>query len=323
MMRRIGLKLVLAFSLIFVVFIFIFAKAKNPENTTVFNERYAVYSLHMPDKLEFAGERIPLEYFDIKEGLDRELHINTYWQSQTIFLIKRANRYFPEIEAILKEEGIPDDFKYLAVAESGLTNTVSPANAVGFWQILKNTANDYGLGMNKEIDERFNLEKSTHAACQFLKDSYKIYGNWALSAASYNMGRQGLSKLIETQKENNYFNLALNEETSRYLFRILAIKLIIERPDLYGFHISKSDLYPPLKYNVITIDSSISNLADFAKSKNTNYKLLRLFNPWLRENSLTNMNRCKYSMRIPVDGFRESLYTEISEVSDSIPHELH
>ena len=202
-----------------------------------------------PDSVSFAGERVPLEYFDVKEALDRELHVNTYWQSQTIFMIKRANRYFPEIEAILKEEGVPDDFKYMAMAESGLTNSVSPSNAAGFWQFLKKTSEENGLQVNSEIDERFNIEKSTHAACKFLKNAYAKYGNWTMAAASYNMGKQGLSKQEDFQKEDNYYNLALNEETSRYIFRILAFKLVIKNPELYGFHLTKKIIPTSEIYN--------------------------------------------------------------------------
>ncbi len=317
--RQKGLILLGSFGLVSLVLIFIFA-TKKVENPKEIHENYAVYSLHFPDSVSFAGERVPLEYFDVKEALDRELHVNTYWQSQTIFMIKRANRYFPEIEAILKEEGVPDDFKYMAMAESGLTNSVSPSNAAGFWQFLKKTSEENGLQVNSEIDERFNIEKSTHAACKFLKNAYAKYGNWTMAAASYNMGKQGLSKQQDFQKENNYYNLALNEETSRYIYRILAFKLVIENPELYGFHLTKEDLYPPLKYTTVEVDGTINDWTSFANEHNTNYKMLRLFNPWIRADVLTNKNKFKYTVRIPVEGFRESLYNDTITVDSTLHH---
>jgi membrane-bound lytic murein transglycosylase D len=308
-MRQKGILLLGFIGLVSLIITFIFASGKF-EKSKEFQERYAVFSLHIPAKVDFAGECVPLEYFDVKEALDRELHINTYWQSQTIFMIKRANRYFPEIEAILKDEGVPSDFKYLAMAESGLTNTLSPANAAGFWQFLKKTGLEFNLKIDSEVDERYNLEKSTHAACKFLKSAYSKYGNWTMAAASYNMGKSGLSKQDDFQKENNYYNLALNEETSRYIYRIIAFKLIIETPDFYGFHIAKNDLYPPLKYSTTEVEGNISDWALFANEHKTNYKILRLFNPWIRENVLTNKNKQKFIIRIPEEGFRESLYNE-------------
>jgi membrane-bound lytic murein transglycosylase D len=301
---------VLFCSVIIVSCIFATNKYEKPAEWRI---KHEVFSLKMPDKLSFAGENVPLEYFDVREGLDRELQVNTYWQSQTIFLIKRANRYFPEIEAILKEEGIPDDFKYLAVAESGLTNAVSPANASGFWQLLKSTAKELNLQVDSEVDERFNLEKSTRAACKYLKNSFEKHGNWTIAAAAYNMGGAGILRQMEYQKESNYYNLALNEETSRYLFRILSIKLIIENPENYGFYINKNDLYMPLKYKNILVNYSIADMAEFAKKNNTNYKILRMFNPWIRNNSLTNKASITYNIRIPESGFREAVYIEPSD----------
>ena len=308
-----GLIIVLAF----IVFFFVYSTGKF-ENSVEFRERYAVFSLNVPKSLDFAREAVPLSCYDVKEGLDRELHINTYWQSQTIFLIKRANRYFPEIEKILSEEGVPSDFKYLAVAESGLTNTISPSNAVGFWQFLKNTGKEYGLEINDEVDERYNLEKSTRAACKFLKNAYNEFGSWTMAAAAYNMGRPGIEKQIESQNAKNYYDLYLNEETARYIFRIISIKIILENPETYGFHIATSDLYPPLKYTQVTIDSAIPNLSEFAKLYKTNYKILRMFNPWIRDFSLTNKAKACYTFKIPTEGFRESLYFDMAQTADSI-----
>ncbi len=269
-----------------------------------FKENYSIYALDIPEKLEFAGEPVPMENFDIWESFDRELLVNTYWQSQTLLFIKRANRYFPVIEPILKEYGIPDDFKYLALAESGLTNAVSPANAVGFWQFLRGTAREYGLEVNEEVDERYHLEKSTVAACRFLLESYTRYENWTMAAASYNMGRRGLDNQVSRQKESNYYDLLLNEETRRYIFRIVAIKTIMENPSDYGFHFKETDLYPLLEWFEVQVNSQVESFADFAEKFNTNYKMLKYFNPWLRRSYLTNNSRKTYNIRLPVEGAR-------------------
>lgn len=297
--------------------LFIFSTQKF-ESSAEFREKYAVFSLTIPNDLSFAGEKVPLDYFDVRESLDRELHINTYWQSSTIALIKKANRFLPEIEAILKANNIPDDFKYLAIAESGLSNVISPARASGFWQFLKDTGKQYDLEINEDVDERFNLEKSTRAACNFLQELHDSFGNWTMAAAAYNMGAQGLRKESDNQKESTYYNLYLNEETARYIFRILAIKLIIENPEKYGFHLTKKELYPELKYQIVTVKQSIPDLAEFAKANNTNYKLLKIFNPWLRSNSLSNKKQKEYNIRIPDAGLRENLYENPDNpVSDS------
>lgn len=262
-------------------------------------ESYAVFSVDIPAELTFAGEKVPLEYFDVRESLDRELLSNMYFHSQTIRLIKLSYRYFPQIESVLKEHGIPDDFKYLAIAESGLENVVSPAGAVGFWQIRKGTGTDYGLEINSEVDERYHLEKSTEVACRYLNESFEKYENWTMSAASYNAGRRGVDRQIERQKQEDYYNLLLNEETARYLFRIIAIKLIVENPSEYGFQLSLEDMYQPVPYTTVVVDSTLANLADFAIEHNTNYKLLKFLNPWLRDNVLTNSKRKSYEIRIP------------------------
>lgn len=283
-------------------------KKDSPDNQKYideFNNRYAVYAIDFPKELTFAGEKVPLENFDVYENLDKEFLVNTYWHSQAFLFIKRAYRYFPIIEPILKKNGIPDDFKYLCVAESGLANVVSPAGASGFWQFIKPTGIKYGLEINDEIDERYNLEKSTDAACHYLKDSYELYKDWAMVAASYNAGVGGLDSQIKKQKVNSYYDLLLNEETSRYVFRIIAIKTIMSNPLHFGFHYRKKDLYPPLPADVITIDTSLTDLADFALNKEINYKLLKYFNPWLRQNSLTIKEGKKYLIKIPKKGYRE------------------
>lgn len=279
-----------------------------------FHEKYGVYALELPETIEFAREKVPLQNFDVKESLDAELHINTYWHSRTFLMIKRANRYFPVIEQILKEEGVPDDFKYLVVAESGFENVKSPSGAVGFWQFLKSTAIDYGLEVNAEVDERYNLEKSTRAACKYFKKSYEKYHNWTLVAASYNMGSNGLQRQIVRQKSYNYYDLLLSEETARYVFRVLAFKLILSNPKEYGFYLRDKDLYPIIETYDLKIDSTVNNFADFAIDLGINYKILKYFNPWLRSNKLTNLHRKTYTLKIIKDGSRESSYADSIQI---------
>jgi membrane-bound lytic murein transglycosylase D len=281
-----------------------FMKGPDVPKHEAHNPIYAIYSLDIPENLEFAGEKVPMEYFDVWEAFDRELLVNTYWQSQTLLFIKRANRFFPVIEPILKEYGIPDDFKYLALAESGLTNAISPAGAVGVWQFLRGTAIDYGLEVNDEVDERYHLEKSTVAASRFLLESYNSYGNWTMAAASFNAGRRGMNNQIGIQKETNYYDLLLNEETQRYLFRILAIKEILENPVKYGFYVRETDLYPPIEAIDIEVKTSVKDFADFAKEFNTNYKMVKFLNPWLRKPNLTNRSGKTYIIRLPADEAR-------------------
>jgi hypothetical protein len=267
-------------------------------------ESYSVYGVEFPSWVTFAGEPVPIDLFDVMESLDRELLSNTYFHSQTIRLIKMAHRYFPQIEPVLKKNLVPDDFKYLAVAESGLSQVVSPAKAVGFWQLLKGTAQEYGLEVNAEVDERYHVGKSTDAACQYLIESFKKYGNWTMTAASYNAGRRGMDRQIERQKKDNYYDLLLNEETARYLYRVVAFKLIFENPEAYGFSLSEKDLYQEIPAYTINVDSSIVDFADFAKSLGTNYKILKYLNPWLRDNKLVNSSRKSYEIILPEQGFR-------------------
>lgn len=264
---------------------------------------YAIFPVDLPSDMEFAGEKVPLDQIDILESLDREVLVNTYWQSQTLLFIKRANRFFPIIEDVLKKYNIPDDFKYLAVAESGLMNAVSPANAVGFWQILEGTAKEYGLEVNTEIDERYNLEKSTEAACKYLLESYNKYQSWTMAAASYNAGRRGVDRQVVRQTDKDYYDLLFSEETSRYLFRILSYKLIMSNPGQYGFYLGENDLYPPIPYFEVTLDGRVDNFADFAKRYHITYKTLKWMNPWLRENNLSNHNGTSYFVKIPRKGF--------------------
>jgi hypothetical protein len=256
-------------------------------------------SFHLPRQTDFAGESVPLENFDTRESLDRELLVNGYWHSRTLMILKKSRRYFATIEPILKKYGIPDDFKYLAMAESGFENVVSPAKAAGVWQLLESTAIEYGLEVTEEVDERYNLEKSTEAACLYLKESFKLFGNWTIAAATYNAGRKNLENQIAKQSTGNYYNLLLNEETARYVFRLLAHKLITENPEAYGFHLEENDYYPIIPVNELVIDSSIQNIADFALRNATNYKLIKQFNPWLRQNTLSNKTGKAYRIKVP------------------------
>lgn len=260
---------------------------------------------HLPDFPDFAGEPLPLENFDVQQGLDREFLVNGYWQSQTLLLLKRANRDFPIIEAILKKNGVPDDFKYLAVAESGLSNVVSPAKATGYWQILEATARDYGLEVTDEVDERYSIEKSTEVACRYFLDSYKLYKSWTMAAASYNMGRRGINRQIERQRTDYFYDLLLNEETSRYIYRLVALKTIMTNPEKYGFVLGSDELYPPYRYYEIQINHRVDNLAEFAIRQGTNYKMLKILNPWLRDNVLPNPTGKTYLLKLPEKGSRQ------------------
>ncbi len=257
------------------------------------------YAVDIPGKADFAGETVPLDLYWVREALDRELLTNVYWHSSTLLMLKRANRHFPFIEPLLRAKGIPDDFKYLALAESAFTHTVSPAGASGYWQFMKETAKKHGLEVTEEVDERYHLEKATLAACAYLKEAYSRFGSWTLAAAAYNAGPENIAKPIDIQKGTNFYELLLNQETSRYVFRVLAIKEIHRQPEMYGFHLRQADLYPPIPTTGLLIDSSITDLAAFAKSRGLNYKLLKEFNPWLRKNSLTIKAHKRYTLDLP------------------------
>jgi membrane-bound lytic murein transglycosylase D len=279
-------------------------KSRKDNPKSYFSEDSRPYKL--PDSVNFAGERMPLENFDTRESLEREIITSAYRHSSTILIIKRANRYLPVIEKILKKYNIPDDFKYLAVAESDLSNMVSPAGATGFWQIMPETGKEEGMEINAEVDERYNVEKSTNFACEYFLKSYEKYGSWTLTAASYNGGRNGIDDQIEIQHEKNYYDLLLNEETARYIFRVVSYKLIIADPAAYGFEINKNELYPEIRFNEVKVDSTITDFSNFARKFGTNYKLLKLLNPWLRKPYLTNKTGKTYLIRIPVEGSRIS-----------------
>ena len=276
-------------------------KNKNTEVKGV--NDYNVYALPLPDNLNFAGEPVPVQNPDIKERMDRELLVNTYWQSNGLLLFKRANKYFPIIEPILKEEGVPEDLKYLAVIESGLTQAVSPARATGFWQILKETGKEYGLEVNDNVDERYHIEKSTRAACKYLKASKERFGSWTLAAAAYNAGNYGVSREMERQNVDGYYDLLLGEETGRYVFRILALKEILSNPGKYGFNFQDKDLYTEVPTYKVSVDTAVSDFTKFAEGFGINYKILKIHNPWLREKHLNNSSRKQYSIDIPEEGY--------------------
>ncbi len=261
-------------------------------------------TMYFPPMVDFAGESAPLNIYDVRERFDRELLVNANLHSSTILIIKRANRAFPIIEPILAKYGVPDDFKYLAVIESALApSAVSSSGAKGVWQFMPDTAKEKGMEVNDMVDERYHLEKSTEAACTYLLAAKAKFGTWTLAAASYNGGMNGVNKKIEEQKVNDYYDLLLTDETSRYVFRILALKEIMKNPAKYGFDINPTDLYEKLPTKQIEVDSSISDLAIFAKTQGINYKILKLHNPWMRDKKLTNPTKKKYVIEIPTSGY--------------------
>ncbi len=305
-----------AFAVFAMLVIFSVAGAFKPDNRTGEKKQYPDSlamnrTYQIPDQVWFAGEKMPLDNFDTRESLERELLTSAYRHSSTILIIKRANRYLPVIEKILKENNIPDDFKYLVAAESEYSNMISPAGATGFWQIMEATGKEQGMEINSIVDERYDIEKSTQFACDYFKKSYEKFGNWTLAAASYNGGRTALDEQIQIQKQNNYYDLLLTEETARYIFRAVAYKLVISDPQKYGFALGSRDLYPPLKYFEVKVDTSVSDFSGFAEKFGTNYKLLKFFNPWLRKPFLTPRPGKVYTIKIPADGMRTS------EIQDS------
>lgn len=259
-----------------------------------------VKSISLDKEFSFAGEVVPMDNFDVRERLDRELLRDAYWHSSTVLSIKRAGRFFPVIEKILAEEGLPEDMKYLAVAESSLSNAVSPAGAKGVWQFMKGTGKQYGLEISSEVDERYHLEKSTRAACTYLKSLKKRFGSWTMAAAAYNVGGNKLSKESSVQRSKSYYDLNLNQETARYIFRILAIKEIMNNPEDFGFYIEEKDKYPPLdNYDLIEVKGAISNWGDYAQKYGVSYRMLKVYNPWLVSSSLVNKSKKTYTLKLP------------------------
>ncbi|MBR4739292.1 MAG: transglycosylase SLT domain-containing protein [Bacteroidales bacterium] len=283
-------------------FIFATRKDKNEEeaiHARAIRADYRVYAPSIPDSLSFCGERVPLNLYYVREGLDRELVSNMYYQSNTLFNIKRAVRFFPTIEQILKEEKVPEDMKYLCVIESGLQCVTSPAGAQGYWQFMKATGQKYGLEIGDDIDMRNDLEASTRAACRYLKDLKRRFGGWTEAAAAYNCGEGGLGKRLASQQQVSYYELLLNQETQRYVYRILALKLIMQHPQDYGYHVRRCDTYPVVPTTEVELKGQNVDLVDFAIANGTTYKLLRTLNPWLTSSTLKNKADKTYKVRIP------------------------
>ena len=258
-----------------------------------------IHDIELPEAMEFCGEAVPLDRFYVRESLEREILVNTYRHASTLLLLKRTTRWFPVIEPILLKNNLPRDFVYLAMIESDLTNAVSPSKAVGFWQFLEGTGKQYNLEINKEVDRRYDQEMETQAACNFLNDLYRRFGSWTLAAAAYNCGGGRISRTIEEQQVNSYYDMLLPTETERYVYRILAFKLITENPKQYGFQISDDGWYQPLDYKTVTVTESITDLAAFAVSQGTNLKMLKYYNPWLRSNTLTISPGNSYVIKLP------------------------
>lgn len=277
----------------------------NPNTSGNHLESYQIKPVQIPEKLEFAGEQVPLYDPDVKERLDRELLVNTYWQSHTLLLLKRANRWLPMIDSILRAHDVPADFKYVPLIESTLQNLTSPAGAVGFWQFMERTGKERGLEINDQVDERYDVAKSTVAACKYLKDAHEDFGNWTLVAASFNLGVYGVKRVLRSQDAQSYYDIELNPETSRYLFRILAIKEIFESPQRYGFYFQEEDLYQQIPTKTVEINKSVQNWVDFANRHNVTYKTLKNLNPWIRSRKLNNSSGQSYEVSLPKAAFKD------------------
>lgn len=305
------MKLVLVASLV-CLSIFATAQSRNPRYIkedspaeAIQQERIIGYSPinvqapKTPKSFTLFGERMPLELWDVRERFDRELLVNTYMQGSTSYIIKQMGRWLPMIEKKLAENGVPDDFKYLCIAESALQNQVSKVGASGFWQFMRETAPQYGLYIDNEVDERYNPEKSTDAACKYLKDAYNKFGNWTSAAASYNCGMGGMNGALTSQGETSFYNVLLPEETMRYIFRIAALKYILSNQKMLGFNLGEDDVYKPHQVRRETVSGSLGNLIAYAKSQGTNYKTLKMLNPWLREKTLSNTKGRMYTILLP------------------------
>jgi len=294
-------------------YLFIFSKdatevaAEKNEKTLIGASENLPQNVGLPlsdPAVDFAGEKVPyITDFEVRERIDREILGNTFSHSRTMLVMKRAGRWFPVIEPILKANNAPEDLKYVAVIESDLGNVISPAGATGFWQFMKTTGPEFGLEVSEEVDERYDVQKSTEAACKYFKRAYAKFNSWTLAAASYNMGMAGVSKKLEEQRQNSYYDLDLNTETTRYVARILAMKSLFMNPKAYGFNISNSDLYPQIASTTVLVNGSVPDLNIFAKENNTNLKILKELNPWLRKSILTNAKGKTYEVKVPVANF--------------------
>lgn len=297
--------LAILYIIIFVSALFLINAYNTPQKVSqpeLFPQQYKIIVPHVPKEFKMFGEEVPLMDSDIYERFEREIIVNTYWHSSTILMIKRAARWFPVIEPILERNGIPDDFKYISVIESGLDNVISPAGATGFWQFMKGTAPKYNLDIRNNIDERYHVEKATQAACEYIREAYEKFGSWSTAAASFNMGISGVEKQIERQKTKNYYNMILGDETLRYLFRAMALKVIMNSPEQYGFNIDDENLYEPYETYEVEVTSDIRDLAQWAIEKGINYKWLKILNPWLRDNELDVPAGKTYKIKLPEPG---------------------
>jgi LysM repeat protein len=274
---------------------------ETPQFSAIQSSRFQVYSLEIPDNLNFAGEVVPIRDIDVYERFDKEFHLNTYWQSNTILLMKRANRWFPQVEPILEQHGLPLDFKYVMAVESMFENVTSPRGAAGFWQLMPAAAGEFGLEVNEEVDERYHPIKATHAACLYFKRTRRTFDNWTCALASYNVGVGGLSRVLKSQKMKSYYSILINQETSRYIFRVLALKTIMENPEKYGFNINPRHLYRIEPTREVKVTKTIPDLTDFAIAQGINYKILKQYNPWLRKNALTVREGKSYVILIPTN----------------------
>ena len=305
-MGRVKTIVALAFSvLILTILVIIICKkegiaqsASQGDGDTVATSEFVFTAPYIPNEIDFAGEKVPLNNYWVREGVDRELITASNQHTLTMLSMKRSGRWFPIIEKIMKEEGLPDDFKYLCVAESNLQIVISPAKATGFWQFMEKTAKLYDLEVREEVDERYDVEKSTHAACKYLIGSKKRLGTWSLAAAAYNMGEAGVKKQMTEQSCNSYWNLYLNQETARYMYRIIAYKLIFENPERYHYKLLPEDFYSPIACDTLHVDTTITSLHSFALSQNITYKELKDLNPWLRGKKLT-VTAKPYTIKVP------------------------
>ena len=307
---------ILFLSIFISMFLYIYENNQREKAADYAYNNMRIFGLDIPKNLNFAGEVVPQTDFSIKESLDREFLVNTYWHSNAMLLFKRSNRWFPVIEPILKKNNIPDDFKYVALIESHLTNAISPRGATGFWQLMETAATHYGLEVSEDVDERYHVEKATEAACQYFNDAHAKFGNWTLAAASYNLGMTGIQNHLQNQQVSSYYDLSLNEETGRYVYKVLAIKSMLEDPVAYGFDLKEKYLY----YNIPTIsfkvDSSITDLTRFTIKKGYNLKILKLFNPWLMTNKLKNPTKKTYIIQFPRKEYLQRAFYEV--VLDSL-----
>ena len=319
-MKKLTIAAIVLASLAMIGEVFIFATTRESNDDVhrkAIKANYHIYAPVLPDTLYFAGERVPMNIYYVRESMDRELMVNMYWHSNILLYMKRAGRFFPVIEPILKKNGVPEDFKYLCVIESGLQNVTSSAKAQGYWQFIKSTGEKYGLTINDDIDMRNNIEASTEAACRYLKDLKQRFGSWTSAAAAYNCGEGGLGRRYKLESVNNYYDVRLNPETARYVFRILAVKQIMQHPQDYGIYIRQCDLYPPIPTQTATLSGRDIDLYEYARQHNCSYKMLRELNPWLINETIKNKADRTYTVKLPV-----KKGTEMSTICPESTNEL-